>query len=175
MLPIGGLALVAIAFTVAAGPRKLMERFDTIEGDFNRFQVASATWRKALERPLSGYGAGTFSIVYPSFAEFDDGHAWNHAHNDTVQMALELGLGGALVPFALAGLILVRRREKEIWLGAALPLLAAWAHSWTEFPAQMPGLVLVALVLLAQIAAAEQNSPNRIRRRRRKKTSGVTP
>lgn len=175
MLPIGGLALVAIAFTVAAGPRKLMERFDTIEGDFNRFQVASATWRKALERPLSGYGAGTFSIVYPSFAEFDDGHAWNHAHNDTVQMALELGLGGALVPFALAGLILVRRREKEIWLGAALPLLAAWAHSWTEFPAQMPGLVLVALVLLAQIAAAEQNSPNRIRRRRRSKTSGVTP
>lgn len=173
MLPIGGLALVAVAFTVAAGPRKLLERFDTIEGDLNRFHVASATWRKALENPVSGYGAGTFSIVYPSFAEFDDGHAWNHVHNDTVQMALELGLGGALVPFALAVLVLARRREKEVWLGAALPLLAGWAHSWTEFPAQMPGLVLVALVLLAQIAASEHRSPSRLRRRRTR-TSGVT-
>ena len=175
MLPLGGLALVAVAFTVAAGPRKLMERFDTVEGDLNRFQVAGATWRKALEHPVSGYGAGTFSIVYPSFAEFDDGHAWNHAHNDTVQMALELGLGGALVPFALAVLVLVRRREKEVWLGAALPLLAGWVHSWTEFPAQMPGLVLVALVLLAQIAASEENFPGHIRRRRRRQAAGVTP
>ena len=166
MLPLGGLALVAIAFTVAAGPRKLLERFGTAEGDLNRFQVASATWRKALERPLTGYGAGTFSIVYPSFAEFDDGHAWNHAHSDTVQMALELGLGGALVPFSLALLILCRGRDKEIWLGAALPLLAGWAHSWTEFPAQMPGLVLVALVLLARIAGADAVSPGRVRRRR---------
>lgn len=175
MLPIGGLALVAVGFTVAAGPRKLLERFDTVEGDLNRFQVARATWQKALDRPVSGYGAGTFSIVYPSFAEFDDGHAWNYAHSDTVQMALELGIGGALVPFALAALILFHRREKEIWLGAALPLLAGWAHSWTEFPAQMPGLVLVALTLLAQIAAAEEHSPSRVRRRRRRKAAGVTP
>jgi len=173
MLPIGGLALVAIAFTVAAGPRKLLERFETVEGDVNRFQVARAAWQQALERPLTGFGAGTFSIVYPSFAEFDDGHAWNYAHNDTAQMALELGLAGAIVPFLLAGLILFRKRRKEIWLGAALPLLAGWAHSWTEFPAQMPGLVLVALVLLAQIAGAEANSPHRVRRRRRSARGGA--
>ena len=175
MLPIGGLALIAVAFTVAAGPRKLVERFETVEGDLNRFQVARATWQRALERPVSGHGAGTFSIVYPSFAEFDDGHAWNYAHSDTVQMALELGILGALAPFALAFLILFRRREKQVWLGLALPLLAGWVHSWTEFPAQMPGLVLVGLVLLAQIAASEEHLPNRARRRRRRKAAEGTP
>lgn len=170
MLPLGGLALVAIAFAAAAGPRKLLERFDKVDSGLQRFEVATATWKKALERPFAGYGAGTFSIVYPSFAEFDDGHAWNHAHSDTVQMALELGLAGALVPFALAALILSRRRRKEIWLGSALPLLAGWAHSWTEFPAQMPGLVLVALVLLANIAGSESTPFQHGAGRRRRRT-----
>ncbi len=44
------------------------------------------------DRPLTGFGLGTWSEVYPGFARFDDGLFANQAHNDWAQWAAEGGI-----------------------------------------------------------------------------------
>ena len=46
----------------------------------------------ARDRPLAGFGLGTWSTAYPAYARYDDGSFVNQAHNDWVQWAAEGGL-----------------------------------------------------------------------------------
>ena len=122
-----------------------------MEKDINRVEVAAATWDIFETRPLRGYGLGSFQFVFPAFAPFDDGHRWDHAHNDPVQFAMELGIAGPITLAMTLLLLLTGKYPQEIWLGRILPLAGAGAHSLVEFPFQIPGLVIISLALLAQL------------------------
>ena len=56
------------------------------------------------DRPLTGFGLGTWSEVYPGFARFDDGLFANQAHNDWAQWAAEGGIPFFLLMLGVVGL-----------------------------------------------------------------------
>ena len=159
------LALVALAvgLTLIAGMQPLLDRFRDLDKDVNRVKVAVATWEIAQTRLWTGYGLGTFQLVFPSFAPFDDGHRWNHAHNDTLQFGMELGLTGLLCQAAMIGLLLGRKHRREVWLVSVLPLVGIWAHSWVEFPLQIPGLMLAILATLAHVPLGKRRDSAALR------------
>ncbi len=154
------LALLALAvgLTLIAGTQRLLDRFRDLDRDINRVEVAVATWELTQTRLWTGYGLGTFQLVFPSAAPFDDGHRCNHAHNDPIKFDMELGLVGLLCQAALIGLLISRKHRREVWLANILPLAGIWAHSWVEFPLQIPGLMLVVLAILAQVPPKERRS-----------------
>ena len=151
---VGALTVIAIGLTLAAGTDKLAQRFSGLEKDMNRVEVATATWEIFQTRPLRGYGLGSFQFVFPAFAPFDDGHRWDHAHNDPLQFAMELGIAGPVALLVIVGVLFTRKYPSEVWLGKILPLAGAAAHSLVEFPFQIPGLMLVSIAILAQVQPA---------------------
>ena len=66
------------------------------------------------DRPLAGFGLGTWSDAYPAYAHFDDGNFVNQAHNDWVQWAAEGGVPFFLIMLAIAALT-VRPAIRSLW------------------------------------------------------------
>ena len=173
LVNVGALTVIAVCLTLAAGTEKLAQRFTTLEKDINRAEVAAATWEIFETRPLRGYGLGSFQFVFPAFAPFDDGHRWDHAHNDPLQFAMELGVGGLIAVIAAVVLVLRRTYPREVWLGNILPLAGAGLHSLVEFPFQIPGLVMVSLAILAHIQPRQHRRPPTRQASRRNRTRTV--
>jgi O-antigen ligase len=65
------------------------------------------------ERPVLGWGLGSFEHVYPQFRSFYTNHVVQHAHNDYLEFLLETGIVGfaAVLWFVLA---LVRSGWKKL-------------------------------------------------------------
>jgi hypothetical protein len=97
------------------------------------------------DRPLTGFGLGTWSEVYPGFARFDDGLFANQAHNDWAQWAAEGG-----IPFFLlmVGVVAgaVRPALRSLW---GVGLLAVFVHCLIDYPMQQrPALAAFFFALL---------------------------
>jgi O-antigen ligase len=161
-----GPATLVVLLGLSVASSSALRRFspEELERGISRIEVAKITWQMFAEKPLLGYGLGSFDAVYPSFTDSYDGYRWHHAHNDPAELAMELGLVGIAVQLMLFGWALSRRHSRDIWLGALLPLVAAWGHSWLEFPLRMPSLVLVGITVLAQ-AVSTSNAETTGRRR----------
>src|SRR2546423_5851659 len=69
-------------------------------------------------KPLMGWGLGTFPVVYPQFRSFYTNFFVNEAHNDYLQLLVEMGLlgFGTMLWFLLT---VYRRAIKKIgkWSG----------------------------------------------------------
>ncbi|MEI9812250.1 MAG: O-antigen ligase family protein [Acidobacteriota bacterium] len=85
--------VVGIAgLTAVAGWRFLLGRFQEANPFGLRWELAQSSWRMFLDRPWTGWGMGTWPVVYPGFARYDDGSYVNQAHNDWAQWAVEGGI-----------------------------------------------------------------------------------
>jgi hypothetical protein len=103
------------------------------------------------DRPLTGFGLGTWPEVYPGFARFDDGLFANQAHNDWAQWAAEGG-----IPFFLlmVGVVAgaVRPAFRSLW---GLGLLAVFVHCFVDYPMQQrPALAAFFFALLGIVTAS---------------------
>ena len=132
-------------------------------------------WMVALrmfqDHPVTGIGLGNYKILFMPYEEnvraspldgrLDTFYARAEAaHNDYVQIAAELGIGGILVVFAFS-IVLVWSlwirlrgtsqdrpgRATDVLLLTAGPLVLL-AHAWVSFPAQLPASLLVGVALL---------------------------
>jgi O-antigen ligase len=108
-------------------------------------QERFAIWRDAAEqlRPF-GNGIGSFYLLYPASAKRTDTlhQRPDHAHNDYLEAAFELGIGAGLL-FAVWGFALALGRDRT----AALVLTAFLVMAVFGFPLHMPAsMFLVALV-----------------------------
>lgn len=151
LLPVAGVAAAAAVAFYVAGSQATAERFQEEQPYALRWSVVQATWRLFLARPWTGYGAGTFKDVYPSATPTDSGLVWSHAHNDPIQFLMEWGCVAILVIAYTSWLILRGRWPQEVWLTVVLPLLAVLAHSWFDFPLQIPAVLAAWLLMLAQV------------------------
>ncbi len=80
-------------------------------------------WSRSLsllsERPLHGWGAGNWFIVYPKDGLADASFAYNsfqypkHAHNFFLQLSSEVGLGGLLLILSFLGLSIRKSLGKK--------------------------------------------------------------
>ena len=103
-----------------------LERRNALE---SRRLLTLSTIQMARERPLTGWGMGTWTEVYPAYARFDDGAFDNAAHNDWAQWASDGGVGMLLLMAAFTAMI-VRPAFRSVW---GIGLLFVLAYSLIEF------------------------------------------
>ncbi len=110
----------------------------------------------ARDRPLAGFGLGTWSTAYPAYARFDDGSFVNQAHNDWVQWAAEGGLPFLMLIAAIVGL-LAKPAVESLW---GLGLMAVFAHAWLDYPfEQRPALAAFFFAMAGVLAAQSLERP----------------
>ena len=115
----------------------------------NPYAVRKAFLLSSLEmirdRPLTGFGLGTWPEVYPGFARFDDGLFANQAHNDWAQWAAEGGIPFFLLMVAVVGGA-IPAAFRSLW---GLGLLAVFLHCVVDYPMQQrPALAAFFFALL---------------------------
>ena len=122
-------------------------------------------WEEAVggwsDRPLAGYGAGSFPTTHLAYRQ--DAIEVRQPHSVPLEFLTETGLVGALL--ALGGLallgvaatrsVLARPPGPErAFAGALLAGVLAWTlHGWVDWDWDIPGVTLPVLVLLGVLAA----------------------
>ncbi len=139
------MAVFTVAATLTVGWQFAWQRFQLDDPWRYRREMAASTLEMIRDRPLTGFGLGTFETVYPAYASFDIGQRVTHAHNDWVEWTAEGGLPALLLLGALTGWNLWRNR-REAWTWGAYVVLA---HGLVDFPGQIPGVAAVVIVLMS--------------------------
>ena len=115
------------------------------------------------QRPIWGWGLGTFPTVYPSFRSFYTNLFVNEAHNDYAQLLVETGLlGFALMLWFVISLyrygLPTSRRWEFKWdgavsLAALLGCTGILFHSFVDFNLQIPANAAMFYVLCGLAAS----------------------
>lgn len=129
------------------------------------------------ERPITGFGAGSFETSFQRFPGRDVTRLYDHAHNDLVEFAIGYGVVGVaplavfvLLAFAHALRSVLRRESvyrSGVGLGAAMGMLALVIHSAADFNLQIPANAATFITLCA--AAVLSGHHRRVRRHETKR------
>jgi O-antigen ligase len=96
-----------------------------------------------------------------------DGWIWyREAHNDYVQLAVEMGAIGAAI--GIWGLVMLATRMREPWLAAGV--VGVLAHSTVDFSLQIPAVAVLFFVVCAYAETTPTRAPSVLRR-----TSSAAP
>jgi hypothetical protein len=114
--------------------------------------AAKEMWR---DYAVAGAGAGSFRFLFPIYQHRHpellllNGRPayWEHAHNDLVQIPIELGLAGVILLAAAGIYCFVALTRSSFWLN---PLAASIAlgggliclYAWWDFPFQCPAILV---------------------------------
>jgi hypothetical protein len=137
--------VLAAAFTLAVGWERVWVRFQQNDPYLVRKEFMIAAVDMARQRPLTGYGLGTFPAVYQRYAIKDFPFYANHTHNDWAEFAADGGVPFLLlllIPFAAAVPIAIRNP----W---GLGLVAVILHACIDFPFPRPAVSGWIFLLLA--------------------------
>jgi O-antigen ligase len=163
-----GLILLLLAgsavLMIWMGPEPVFSRFAALSDQQGpgaaggRLAVWADTLRLIGERPLAGIGLGAFESAYTKVQTVDVNARVDHAHNDYLQIAAELGVPAVLLFWAMifslasrtarACWIPASRARHAIALGATGALAALLLHSLTDFNLYIPANGLVFAVVL---------------------------
>jgi O-antigen ligase len=129
-----------------------------------RLDIAKDSLRMFSERPLLGWGLGTFPTVYPHYRSFYTNLFVNEAHNDYAQLLTETGLLGFVLMLWFLVLIYQRglptsSRWETQWdgavsLAALIGCTGILLHSFVDFNLQIPANAALFYVLCG-LAASE--------------------
>jgi len=153
LLTLAGAPVAAALFTYAAGWETVALRLQEQEMYKERWSFVLSSLELIRERPLLGWGLGTWPIVYPHKALQDDSTFINRAHNDWVEYGSDAGLlflAALAIPFLRALPWMVRHP----W---SLGLAAVLAHAWVDYPFPRPGVSGWMFAILGMLYAAENS------------------
>jgi O-antigen ligase len=146
---LGSLGAVVV-LTGVVGWEKLWKRLQEPNPYSLRKDLALSSISMVRDRPLTGFGLGTWPEAYPGYARFDDGRYVNQAHNDWVQWAAEGGLPFLALMLAIAGWS-VGPAVRSLW---GVGILSVWLHALVDYPMQQrPALAAFFFALLGALAA----------------------
>ncbi|MBW3624945.1 MAG: O-antigen ligase family protein, partial [Armatimonadetes bacterium] len=103
-------------------------------GEANSTQFRLLTWKGTLrmiqDRPVFGWGPGTWEVTYPRYAEAGYAKA---AHNSYLQIAAEMGIPGLILWLGVLAYGLGGRRKDIAEAGRASALVATMLHNVVDF------------------------------------------
>jgi len=139
------------AMTLVVGWEALWMRLQEPQAYALRANLLRSSIAMIAERPLRGFGLGTWSSVYPGYALFDDGSFVNQAHNDWAQWASEGGIPFlTLLLFTAAWA--VRPAIRTLW---GVGILVVFLHCLVDYPMQQrPALATFFFSILGVILTA---------------------
>ncbi|HWA09196.1 MAG TPA: O-antigen ligase family protein [Opitutaceae bacterium] len=128
-----------------------------------RLLLHAAAFDMLRDHGLRGVGAGGFRHLFSAYTRkypeiYADGQIyWNHAHDDWLEIPIDLGLTGSLLLLAVAIWYSVHFiRQRVWWHPIAFPIVLSCTqtlvHAWYDFPFQCPA-ILIAWCTLLTIAA----------------------
>ncbi len=138
-----------------------------------RLDVFDYAWEQFKERPIGGFGAGSFESSFQQYPGADVPLHYDHSHNDYLQFAIEYGLIGfaLLAAFVLLALYHALKAlwRRESWyrsgigFGAAMGILGILIHSSTDFNLQIPANAATFVTLAAIAVLAGHHRKTRTR------------
>ena len=157
-----GAALAGVLVLLLAGQALERKLWETGPDFASRAEIYTQTLAAIRERPLLGTGLGSFEAVYRSHRTAEIRPGARMAHNDYLELALELGIPAAalLVSSVLvlaAGCargVWARRRDYEFPAAGVAACILMGAHSLVDFSLQIPA-VAAAFSLVLGIATAQ--------------------
>jgi O-antigen ligase len=143
-----------------------------------RLRAPEAGLRLVAESPYIGHGGGTFYTAFPRFKPNDDFILfWDHAHNDYVEVACDMGLLGLALWVGIGAATLWRcvrmmgdqqpRLNRGAGVAGAMGLVAIGTHSLVDFNLQIPANALTLVTLLALPWALQMSAAGRRAQRAR--------
>jgi O-antigen ligase len=171
---IGSIAAIASAILILSlwlGSSQLAERLSSIRIAANseisngtRLNIDRDGLRMFVQRPLLGWGLGTFPIIYPKFRSFYTDLYVDHAHNDYIQLLVETGsVGlGLMLWFVAMALTNAARKIKRyglhtnglIGMATLLGIAGILVHSLVDFNLEIPANAAI-FVSLCALAVAD--------------------
>ena len=182
---IGVFLAIVIGLLVWIGGAELSQRIATagpghsdLSSDIRAY-INRDGLRMFLKKPVLGWGLGTFPIVYPQFRTFYTNFFVNEAHNDYLQLLVEMGLlGFATMVWFVVTLYTNAIRKIKNWpseisgavtLACMLGLSGILVHSAVDFNLQIPANAALFYVLCTIAASEPFAKPARKRRAVRSK------
>jgi O-antigen ligase len=168
-LALAGFLALSLILLLWLGGSDLADRLTSLHSDA-RAGLSSATRltidRDALKifshRPLMGWGLGVFGVIYPSFSSLSTSSKVGMAHNDYLQLLVEMGAAGFVVAlwFLVALFRSARRklnhatsgRNAAVTLAALLGISGILVHSLVDFNLQIPANATLFYVLCVVVA-----------------------
>jgi O-antigen ligase len=130
--------------------------------------IVKDSWKMWTARPLMGWGLGNFPEVYPQYRSFYTNLFVNQAHNDYVQLLVEMGaIGFAIMLWFLGRMFYGAAVKLGNWasningamaLAAMLGCTGILIHSLVDFNLQIPANAALFYVLCT-LCAMEPRFP----------------
>lgn len=144
------------------GLEKLQERYEqTSFASEARDEVVKDSLPLLSQHWLTGSGGGSFYTVFPAVQPQAYSGFYDHAHNDYLQFAIELGLPVTLllllwlVLLAVRALLVMNRHDNKLERGLAFGALMAMVHMGihciVDFNLQAPANALLFLTILMML------------------------
>jgi O-antigen ligase len=163
-------AVVLVGLLTWLGGKELTSRVSSISTEARtelsggmRLSIDRDALRMFANKPVLGWGLGTFPVVYPQYRSFYTNFFVNEAHNDYLQLLCEVGLlgFGTMVWFLV---VVYRSAMRKIanWmsdvsgavtLACTLGLTGILVHSLLDFNLQIPANAALFYVLCTLAAA----------------------
>jgi O-antigen ligase len=161
------LSLLTLELSQAPGARFLDTRHD-LDARGGRLAVWRDSCTLLRERPILGWGYGTFETAFQSARSAEVAQTYDHAHNDWIEWTAE---GGGVAMAAALGLLWCGLRrawthhQDDALVSAGSAAIAAIAvHSCWDFSLRIPAIAVVAASILglATTARAETRIAERL-------------
>jgi O-antigen ligase len=179
-LILGGLLVLMVVWI---GGSDLTRRVSSIHSETRqelsggiRLTIDRDSMRMWRQKPILGWGLGTFPEAYPQFRSFYTSFFINEAHNDYLQLLVETGIVG----FAIALWFLVEtfrgaQSKLSSWtenpngvltLASLVGCLGILVHSFLDFNLQIPAnaALFYALCTIAAAPALKESQRRLVRR-----------
>ena len=156
LLPIFLFLLVLAVYLLFFGVSPALDKFMHSETSTqSRFVAWQGTLSAFTHYPVFGSGFGTFQYIFKAYQPENLRMYWVHAHNDYLELLLELGIVGTLI-VGIFFIVLFRTimkiqwKGKEVYLGAALfsSITTIAVHSIVDFNLHIPSNAILFFLIL---------------------------
>ena len=161
--------LAALAFLWSRPVTSTVTQLGTATSVTTRRQIATHSLSLAAQFAPVGSGLGTFAKVYPLSEDPREVTPVyvNHAHNDYLELAIEMGVAGILIIFSfllwwvLAVIKMLRSPTSDQYaMAGAVSSAAILLHSVVDYPLRTTAISVVLAMCLALILHSRRSNKN---------------